>query len=57
MKLPISIIAALPSVSPDVKVILSVLSGVLSLALSVFFNTGVSISVYRRVMNNVRGVK
>lgn len=53
----VSIIAALPSVTPDVKVILSVVSGALSLILSVFFNTGVSISVYRRVSNNIRGIK
>ncbi len=53
----ISIISALPSVSPDVKIILSVLSGALSLALSVFFGTGTSISFYRRAVNRVRGVK
>jgi hypothetical protein len=53
----VSIISALPSVSPDIKVILSVVSGALSLVLSVFFNAGTSISFYRRAMNRVRGVK
>lgn len=53
----VSIISALPSVAPDVKVILSVVSGALSLALSVFFGTGMSISFYRRAMNGIRGIK
>lgn len=53
----VSIISALPSVTPEFKVILSVISGALSLILSVFFNTGMSISIYRGVTNRIRGVK